>query len=397
MPSVGAARAKFLYCLLALALALFGLYAGFVAAAAEHADYRVYEAAVAAQRAGENPYLAASIERHGGGTNLSHVYPPLMTAVLVPLVAIGFPGAVAVYLLCLAIATVWLGRQFAPRTLCWWLGLAAFATTGFAVARWNLQTGNLGLLELVVFAMACVAVHRRQVALFALLVGWLGFCKILPLSLGVLLVPLVRRREAPVHALLWPLLAFAALHGLSYALFPVESGSWVQMLTGGAEGQHTPLHERTSGNNNPTFGLLLLDLWGLEVGGGLAKGVCGMLLAAGGWVVVRAAQRTWRAARVVDALPLLVVATLLCWPRLKPYGYGYAWVAVVVGAATGSARRAILLLGLCGALPALLPWAPNLPHEALQLLKRNHLAVLLLGAGLVLAWERSPREPAAAG
>ena len=40
---------------------------------------------------------------------------------------------------------------------------------------------------------------------------------------------------------------------------------------------------------------------------------------------------------------------------------------------------------------------PNLPQEALQLLKRNHLAVLLLGAGLVLAWERSPREPADAG
>lgn len=380
------------FCVLALVLAVFGVWQCVVAAGGDAPDFRILEAGAAAHRAGEDPYQASIIERYGGG-KLSYVYPPLALHGLTHLADLGFPAAAFVYALCLLAGCGLLGWVFLPRRGLWYLGLAAFAATGFAVARWNFQTGNLGLVELFLFAVACIALQRRRLLVFAATIGVLAFVKLLPICFLILLLPLVRRREAPAHALLWPLAVCAALHAASYALDPELTAGWWTMLTGSADGQHTPLHERTSGNNTPTFVLMLADLVALEPGFGLGDVTMLVLLSVASWVAWRAIRCSWRAHTVLAALPLPTIALLLAWPRLKPYGYGYAFVAVVIGAARIGPRRALWLLAGLGGLPAVMPWLPNLPIEALQLMKRNHLAVMLLAAGVVFALPDPRQSP----
>jgi hypothetical protein len=392
-PPPSGRRLHALTCAFAVVLTAFGLWQCVVAARGEQPDLRVYEACIAAIAAGEDPYAPGVVQRHGGGA-LSYAYPPLSCYLLAPLVRLGREGVAFAYAACLLLAAVLLARTFRPNAPGWWCWWTAFAVTGFAAARWNFQTGNIGLLELLVFAVAVVAAHRSRLSLFAMAIAALAYLKALPITFTVLLVPLVRRRAAPWHVLAWPLLASAVLHAVSFALFPSMTASWLDMLRGGT-GQHTPLAEQTSGNNTPTFLLLLRDLACLDQGFGLGDALMFALAGVAVWVGARAACCLLRAKTVGEALPLVTIAVLLAWPRLKPYGYGYAMAAVAVGAAAGSSSRALLLLAAFGALPAVMPWLPNLPVEALQLLKRNHLAVLLLASGVAFAWPQ--RVPAPAG
>jgi hypothetical protein len=373
------------FCVAACVLAAFGIWQCAVAAGGDAHDFHLYEAGVAAMRAGEDPYAAGVIERHGAAIDLSFVYPPLATLALAPLTDLGVAGAMAAYAACLLLACALLHRTFAPRGAPWLCGLLAFAATGFALARWNFQTGNLGLAELLGFALAAVALHRGRFLAFAVLIGALALFKLLPICFGLLLLPAIRRQQVPWHAALWPAVVLLLLLGISFAIEPSLTASWWDMLAGGVAGKHTPLHEQTSGNNNPTFVLLLADLIALEPGIGSGDAAALLLAAIGLGTLARALLGVMRREDSRDVVPLLTVALLLCWPRLKPYGYGYAFVAVVVWAGRATPRQALLLLALLGAVPAVMPWMPNLPIDALQLMKRNHLAVLLLLTGTLMA------------
>jgi len=157
-------------------------------------DFETFYWAAAALSRGLDPYRTETLGAVAGKpVVLPFLYPPATLALFIPLTWLPLHAAMALWLalkLALATALVALWRRvFLPGTS---LPLVvAVAVFGYNAAMlWDLETGNVSILEqfLLWLAFACYVRERRLA--FAALVAFASMFKLLPIVfLGLLFVP----------------------------------------------------------------------------------------------------------------------------------------------------------------------------------------------------------------
>ena len=197
-------------------------------------DHQVYCAALKAMDNGIDPYPVENL-REFGGDQLSYSYPPLAARLFWPTCQLGKYGYVFADIGLLLLTYLLLLPQARDRGF-----LLALLVSGYLALSWNIATGNTGVLELLLLAALFRLIRSGRYSLPMVLIGVVGFIKIIPLAfaLGAFFVD----RSAPLkqRALraLIPMATAAVLFGISQALYPAFGESYFRQLLGLIPNQH---------------------------------------------------------------------------------------------------------------------------------------------------------------
>ncbi len=349
-------------------------------------DFAVYCGAVRAAEAGHNPYLVSELRPYTG-SDLSFVYPPSSLWLFKVLCRLGNRG----YLLWWSAALVPIfalmaaGESGANRWL--WGGLLL---SGFIAVYFNYFTGNVGLLELLPFALAYQALRRHRYRASAVWLALSAYFKGVPLLFGATYAFLNRSwRE---KARLWLILggSFALLLLASYAASPNLWDTYRHALTGSLGTQHSPLRE-SGGVTNPALPFLVADALRL-IGITCPRQAFIVYAALSLWIVsegvffIRRHRQDFELAFSVGVLGLLLVL-----PHLKPYSFTFALLPVYTLARRQGMRgrvQYLLIVSLIPLLLYLLPFAlyPRVLPEALRFLWNYGQTLALLTAYGIGLW-----------
>lgn len=361
-------------------------------------DHRVYCAALTAMDNGVDPYPVENLRQYGG-EQLPYSYPPLAAKLFWPTCQLGEYGYVFADFGLLLLTFVLLLPRGRDRGF-----LLILLVSGYLALSWNIATGNTGILELLLLAALFRLIRSGRYNLPMVLIGVVGFIKIVPLafSLGALFVD----RSAPLQQralrALIPLATAALLFCISQALYPAFGESYFRQLSGEILNRHSAIQETDAGPSNaalwPVIGRLsdMAPLPSLAQRGiGLAcVSLFGGAMAA---LFVRLARRKRdiEDARLLSILFLVVLALL---PRLKPYSYVYAIIPTWILFKDRSPLAKAVLLACISAGPLLATGENRISVPILNLLVGNlQFFSLAAVAWHTLIWENSTEgQPAQA-
>ena len=201
-------------------------------------DYWVYQGAIAALRAGADPYAPGAMQRFGVEEGYNFTYPPIALDILKPLAALNptaLMWAYAILFVALALWLLWLltrtiGSAFSPfeRACALVAGIAAFTMAGTIA----ISSANLGvILNAIALTGLIYAIRSRSYLPFFLAVVLCSSIK--PFYLQFLIVPLLVNREGWAYILKSGAAAVAAVAVyLAYHYFSeARFASWTMSIT----------------------------------------------------------------------------------------------------------------------------------------------------------------------
>ncbi len=344
---------KAFYALVLLLIALNVLLVGLFSATAGW-DFAVYCGAVQAADAGHNPYLVAELRPYSGN-NLSFVYPPSSLWLFKLLCLLGPRGYYFWWIAALLLSYLLIAAPASPADRWLWGGLLL---SGFITTYYNFFTGNIGLLELIPFALLYRSLRRRRDESSALWLAVSAYFKGVPLLFGTLYAFL--RRPWRERLRLWGVLggSFALLLALSYVSYPALWGSYLQSLSGSLGTQHSPWRD-IGGVTKPALPFLVADALRL-VGITCPRQALIVYLALALWIVSEgiafARRRTAQDFELTFSAGVL--GLLLILPILRPYSFTFALLPVYTLSRRYGMRGRVLMLGLVSLLPLLLYLLP---------------------------------------
>jgi hypothetical protein len=202
-------------------------------------DFRVYCAAAATQNEGLNPYYVNDLRQHSN-SDFSFVYPPLTLPVFNGFCKLSQPLSYMVVWALLLLGSVLVVYFFRPGA-----GLAfitGLVLTGFQSAYANFRLGNVGLVQLFVWAAIFALISRNRWLPVAVLLGLLGWVKPHTLAFGLLFLFMPWPRSKSYRFLCVMLAVFAVLHLASFMYSPaLEKTYWLAIS--GQLLQHSPIRE----------------------------------------------------------------------------------------------------------------------------------------------------------
>ncbi len=222
-------------------------------------DFLTYCAFPNAVKAGLNPYKPEGI---AAVANLPYptiyMYPPLAGYFFHPLCSLPSILYPTFYLLLL------LGILYVNRTekLTDSLYLAALMTAGYISFHWCMVTGNIGILELFLFALFFYFFKKERHYFMGTIIGIVGFIKILPLVFGasVLFTKQGRTRQFLKTYLIGFTSAYVPLQLLSLIMFPGTSKKYYNFILDILPGGNFNIMSLPSSWANPTL-LTAVDAW----------------------------------------------------------------------------------------------------------------------------------------
>ncbi|MBN2015407.1 DUF2029 domain-containing protein [Candidatus Dojkabacteria bacterium] len=216
-------------------------------------DFNIYCGAVRTYDDGCDPYVVSNVKIYSDSP-FSFIYPPLS---LFFLKLLRFLDSVFTYHLIWVLLLLFVyfivkrgDTTFKP------LFFVTLLTSCFAATFWNFLVGNVGLIELSLFAFIFLGIINRKHRLPAFIIGVLSFLKITSVFYSILLLFSRTSKREKMRLFSLVVLTFLLLHLLSYILFPGISSSYYLSLTGGIDNQHSPIFEK-GGVNNPSMFFLI--------------------------------------------------------------------------------------------------------------------------------------------
>lgn len=336
-------------------------------------------AAVKVELSGKSPYVLSHLQQYTE-TLHSFPYPPLA---LLPLKAIcaGNPYFIYPALCAAAVLGVWAWAGTCmprDRALLLVLLLSGFEGTYFLV-----RTGNIEVLNLILFAAAMGFLARKQLKTAGAFVGGAAFLKVLPIVFAALFLIGKENRKDKIFAAIFAALVFSAAHLGSFLMNGDLYPDYFRLLTGQSEG-HAPLKETfDAGWTHPSLlSLASLLNWKFIPGVSFFT-VLFYALPASGFVFM-ALLFLKKPKSFTSVFSYGVLLMFLLMPRLKPYTYCLAAVPVYFLARslsdlrkTGVLAAAVFLPFVCRAL-----WPLSLVWEYGQLYS------LVLIYGLIFLWRK---------
>jgi len=270
-------------------------------------------------------------------------------------------------------------------------GLLAFtlASCSFMSFAWNLQTGNIGVLELLLLSIAFLGLSRKKWGLISFLIGLMASFKLLTILYLPLIFLAPADKKSSLKAFVLGLIGFILPVALSFAFYPNLAPWFPRQLLGLIPGQHSPILE--SGNSgNPALAYMIAQLFSL--GDRLAYVllvvvVLAILFALAGIVLWRKViVHMEPSQRFYFAYGLAFLAVTLLFPRMKPYSFILVTPALFWLARMEGYKERTVILVFSALLPIVIlltsPWFPDLP--VVTLLLEYNLAISLLLTTLVV-------------
>lgn len=359
-------------------------------------DSQIYYGAVKAWENGNNPYLLENIKQYSAGP-FTFVYPPIS----IPFFKIlHFGNPRVTYYLIWTIALVCtiaiIARADKKSDL---FLLTVLLVTGFLATYWNYLTGNVGLIELLLFAMVFYGIIKEKYLISAVFLPLTAVLKIAPLLYATLFVYLKSDRVKIIKILATIFTLFVLISGLSYVLHPNISSTYYLSITGHFDQQHSPLYE-TGGVTNPSsltlirafLERLLPNYMGLSI---LLYVLFIAVIIVMFYIFLSRGDRNF-----LEIFSIGVLAIMLILPRLKPFSFVFALLPLYFLTKNLDYKHKTLLILLASALPLVfyfsgdswrLFWSPNLLVSGLW--NYNQL-LLLIAVFAFLIWTYSGKATA---
>jgi hypothetical protein len=361
-------------------------------------DYRVYCGAAKAFDAGKDPYVVDNIQPYSD-VFFSFAYPPI-TLVLFKAACV-MKSAKAYYLiwtvLLLAIVLI-VNRAIKDPDA---LFLLTLILTGFVTIFWSFYTGNAALVEAFVFSIGYYFVLKKRYQLGAMFVTLSSIFKILPIVFAVLLLLIHGDWKKKLKVGGVAAATFILMHGASLLLFPGISKTYYSSILGNVPNQHTPITE-TGGLTNPAPMLFVSDLSEKIFGpNNVAFFVLYSIVILCVGVLFFNFARINRGKSDDDfgkVFSLGIIAIYLILPRLKPYSFAPALLAIGFLANRYRYSGKMIVSGIISLLPIILYWVGQRSSGAggNLFLGYGQLICLFLFYGYFLvkeAFSMNPRQP----
>jgi hypothetical protein len=209
-----------------------------------------------------------------------------------------------------------------------WLYGLVLCLTGLYSFGWNLTTGNIGTAEFLIFSISFFLMWKNRATAAFFLLGILASIKMMAFLYFVPFLYFTEQKAQRGRSLLFGLLGFSIPFLLS-AVVSFELMPWyVRQLFGMIPGQHSPIVERMD-FTSPSMINLLVDPLSVTVPPTF-RFILGVMLFVFAFTVV------WRYfgnnapdddSRLI-LLSMYILVTVLFLPRMKPYGFLPALLAV---------------------------------------------------------------------
>lgn len=284
-------------------------------------DTDVYCRAGGVIRSAQNPYLVSAL-----GSEVSWNYLPIYAYGFRFLCnRMGFLANYTIFYILIFLASLesWLGNKN------WLYGLALCAT-GLYSFGWTLKTGNFSIGEFFLFSLSALMLLKKQYRLACFLLGLTASMKIFPALYFPVFLILIPGKKQKITSLLWGLAGFALPFILSTLLHPELMPWFFKQLLGLIPGQHSAIGEKGS-IYNPSFAFMILSLFRIQLAGStellISFGIL-LLLAPLAFLLIRKTLPGLVQERPELALGLGIITITLLMPRIKPYGFLPALLAI---------------------------------------------------------------------
>jgi hypothetical protein len=292
-------------------------------------DLRVYCDARSAYNAGLDPYIVDNLRKVGNPHSLGYAYPLAHAWLFVPLCANPHLLGPVFGGICLLITYLIVAPPAGLR-----LYLLVLLLGGAAAATWNVATGNIGLIEMLLFALATQLFERHHRLSSAVILGVMASFKLVPLALVLPFAWVAAtadsrpRTRAGASLLLVATTACVAAILVSAILDWNEFSQYLRQVTGSLPSQHSPVHETIFSAATPTPVLLLLPLsmQGTEISTRVLFGISAVLVP----LLFLAAARTGKRFSLghLELLSLMTIAVFISLPRVKPYSFSLVMISL---------------------------------------------------------------------
>jgi len=296
-----------------------------------------------------NPYLTTLL-----GTVLSWNYPPIMAhGFYVVCSFLSFEKYYALFyaLLLLAGLIPWLDGTS------WFYGVTLCAS-GLYTLGWVFITGNVSVIEFLLFSLSIFLFVRRKYNGSFFLLGLMAGIKIIPiLYLPILLyfAPTTREKR---NGLFYAGLGFILLVSISlitdFNLVPF----YFKQLMGGIPGQHAAFTEHTDAVYSPSFPAMVLSFFGLDLVGTSFYSILSLLFYVFGLFLcvymVRKAGKSPSPPDLASSIGICVIILTLLMPRFKPYSFLPALLSFYIVTRNQSRLRQGIYIVLLSIIPSLL-------------------------------------------
>lgn len=283
-------------------------------------DHNVYCHAITAAQNGLDPYLIKNIH-----VPFSFTYPALFLPAYQGLCALD--NNFYIWLdVAMVLGTVYVLTKYLRSSLLIALPYMFFA---FNAVHWNFQSGNLGVFEGFLVALALVGlVHEKWWSSVFLIP--MGFLKIVPAALALPVGYYVSPRwQEKVKSWFGFGVGLISIEIINYFYSPELFRSFFYQITGQHVGQHSPANELISDKSNPTIPLFFKNLATLisdKYWGGLFVFFMFALIAFSFWIWKNTIKHEKESLyKACWALLILV----LWLPRLKPYSFVLIVIALI--------------------------------------------------------------------
>ncbi len=310
-------------------------------------DFNIYLSALKVWVSGGNPYLVQSIQ-HYDQTELTFVYPPITLIFFKILFFSQNKIIYYIYWISALLLTFFIVKKtdnnFQP------LLFMTLLITGFTATIWNFITGNIGLLELLIFALAIFyLVQKNSYYIPAILITLIGFVKIIPIFLTCLFLLTPQTNKEKLKVISTILILFCSLSVVSWLLFPNLTIYYYLSITGGLS-QYTPIAE-SGGISNPSSLFLFENISNLFIKNNLYFSLV-LFVAYATFILsifLRYIKKVYR-----DFLEIFCVGTLaifLIVPQMKPYTFTLAIIPVYFLIKNHDIRKRLVSLLIISFLP----------------------------------------------
>jgi hypothetical protein len=222
-------------------------------------DFLTYCAFPNAVSSGFNPYKPEGIAAVADLPYPTiYMYPPLAGYIFHPLCSL--PSTLyPVFYLLLLLGVLYMYRSEKPIDI---LYLTALLTAGYISFHWCMVTGNIGILELFLFALFFYFFKKERHYFMGVIIGIVGFIKILPLVFGasVLFTTQGRTRQFLKKYTIGFMSAYVPLQLLSLIMFPGTSKKYFNFIVDILPGGSFYILSLPSNWANPTL-LTAVDAW----------------------------------------------------------------------------------------------------------------------------------------
>jgi hypothetical protein len=301
--------------------------------------------------AGQDPYYVQNLQKYSHIPDLPFVYFPLALILFFPLCFFSTPIVYyTVWLLFLLLIFLFAKKIDKLQGKADNIFLITILITGFSAFYINLLTGNIGLIEGVIFSISLFFIVKERYYASAILLGIISSLKLFPITLSMLFLLVKGSWKKKLTITLICLLGFLFMHLLSTMLFPTLTVSYIKTITGSVDGQFKLIEE--FGEVNPSSYAFLKETLSLFVKSNMAfyfAYISFCLVIAILFVMhIRSNKEAF-----FEKFCLGVIGMMLIWIRLKPYSFIWALLPIYLLVKESSFKKKMLILGLISFIPDL--------------------------------------------